>query len=135
MKTFTLIAQDATHAERLNDVVSFVGEDDSGSFGLLAGHARFVTCLVIGLARARLAADGRWRYLALPGGVAYFRDDVLTISTRRFLLGDDYDEISAGLQGRLLAEEEQLRAVKASLHRMEEAMLQRLWQLNRQRAL
>lgn len=135
MKTFTLIVQDATHAERLDEVLSFIGEDDSGSFGLLADHARFITCLVIGLARTRLASDGQWRYLALPGGVVYFCDNVLTISTRRFLLGEDYNEISTALQGQLLAEEEQLRAVKASLHRMEEAMLQRLWELNRQRAL
>ena len=45
VKTFTLIVQDATHAERSSDVLSFVGEDDSGSFGLMADHARFITCL------------------------------------------------------------------------------------------
>ncbi len=41
--------------ERIDDVSSFVGEDDSGSFGLLARHDRFMTVLDFGLARLPLA--------------------------------------------------------------------------------
>ena len=37
MKAFTLRLQDATHAEEITGVTSFVGEDASGSFGILAG--------------------------------------------------------------------------------------------------
>ena len=45
MNGFTLELHDANHAQRVDDVVSFVGEDASGSFGLQAGHARFMTML------------------------------------------------------------------------------------------
>ena len=38
-------------------MASFIGEDDSGSFGILAGHARMMTMLGFGLARFR--AGGR----------------------------------------------------------------------------
>jgi F-type H+-transporting ATPase subunit epsilon len=128
--TFKLQLQDATRAEEIAGVTSFVGEDDSGSFGILAGHTRMLTALIIGLARFRIGAD-TWRYLAVPGAVLYFQDNVLTVSTRRYLLDADYMRISRALQQQLLAEEEQLQTMKTSLHHMEEAMLKRLWEMGR----
>lgn len=133
MKTFELLLQDATHAQRIPGVTAFVGEDASGSFGILAGHARLMTSLSVGLARFR-DADGAWHYLAQPGALLYFHDNQLTLSTRHFLLDDDYAAISAALQQQLLAEEEQLHTTKASLHRMEEAVLRRMWRLGRAEA-
>ena len=96
MKSFTLKLQDATHAEEITDVTSFVGEDASGSFGILAGHARMMASLIIGLARIRFS-DKTWQYLALPGAVLYFHDNLLTISTRHYLRDDDYIRISQAL--------------------------------------
>ena len=130
MKTFTLRLQDATRSEQISDVVSFVGEDASGSFGVLAGHIRFLTCLVVGLARFR-SADGGWKYLALPGAVLYFKDDVLTLSTRHYLVDEDYTRISEALKQELMDEEEKLQSMKESLRRMEENILKRLWQMGR----
>ena len=130
MKSFTLQLQDAARAEEITGVTSFVGEDTSGSFGILAGHARMVTSLMIGLARFRIGEDA-WRYLALPGAVLYFDDNVLTLSTRHYLLDDDYLRISQALQQQLLAEEEALHAMKQSLHRMDQEVLKRLWEMGR----
>ena len=130
MRSFTLRLQDARHTEDIAGITSFVGEDRSGSFGILAGHARLVTCLIIGLARFR-PASGIWKYLALPGAVLYFHDDVLTLSTRHYLVDDDFKRISESLQQQLLAEEEKLHTIKESLHHMEEAVLKRLWALGR----
>ncbi len=125
MKTFKLILQDAMRIEQLENITSFVGEDASGSFGILAGHARLMTSLVFGLARFRVE-DQPWQYLAMPGGMLYFVDNELSISTRRYLKDDDYENISYGLQKQLLAEEEDLREMKQSLHRMEEEILRRM---------
>ena len=133
MKSFTLRLQDATHAEEIAGVTSFVGEDASGSFGVLAGHARMMTSLIIGLARFRVGNEA-WQYLALPGAVLYFHDNVLTLSTRRYLLDDDYMRISQALQQQLLAEEEKLHTMKESLHHMEEEILKRLWKKGRKDA-
>ncbi|WP_321370161.1 hypothetical protein [uncultured Desulfuromusa sp.] len=133
MKSFTLKLQDSTHAEEISQISSFVGEDASGSFGILAGHARFMTTLVVGLARFRVAHKN-WQYLALPGAVLYFCSNVLTLSTRHYLIDDDYMHISQALQQQLLEEEKKLRPLKESLYHMEEDILNHLWKMSRKGA-
>jgi F-type H+-transporting ATPase subunit epsilon len=128
VKTFAIELNDAFRRERIDDVTAFVGEDASGSFGILAGHVRFLTVLVFGLARFRVG-EADWRYLALPGGVLYFAGNTLQLSTRRYLAGDDYASISGQLEARLLEEEQHLRATKESLRRMEEELLRSLWRM------
>ena len=81
----------------IRDVTAFVGEDPSGSFGLRAGHTRFMTMLVVGLARFQ-RSDEVWQYLAIPGAVVYFHDNELVLSTRRYLLDDDYNRITEALR-------------------------------------
>jgi len=134
MKKFTLILQDATHTQQIEQVTSFVGEDATGSFGILAGHARMMTSLVFGLARFR-AGENDWQYLALPGAVLYFNDNELSLSTRRYLVDDDYERISIALHEQLLAEENELRELKKSLHHMEEEVLRRLWEIGHESGL
>ena len=125
MNPFTLNVFDATHEQRITGVTSFVGEDASGHFGILPNHTRFMTTLVFGLARFRLATDD-WHYLALPGAVLYFNQNELTISTRHFLIDTNLDRITKLLDQQLISEEENLRATRESLHRMEQAMLKHL---------
>jgi F-type H+-transporting ATPase subunit epsilon len=134
MKTFTLILQDATHTQRIEQVTSFVGEDATGSFGILAGHARMMSSLVFGLARFR-TRENAWQYLALPGAVLYFNDNELSLSTRRYLVDDDYERISIALHEQLLAEEKELHELKKSLHHMEEEVLRRLWEIGHKSGL
>ena len=130
MSTFTLEIADATHDERIDAVGAFVGRDSSGAFGLLAGHERMITVLVPGLARLRLAGGGR-EYLAVTGGVLHFADNRLHIATRRYLRDPDYGRISTLLKEQLAIEEQELSAVRESLHRLEGEMLRRLWTLGR----
>jgi F-type H+-transporting ATPase subunit epsilon len=128
MNTFLLHLQSATQYERIENVVSFVGEDDSGSFGILSGHGRMMTLLGFGLARFRVI-DQDWEFLALPGALAYFVDDQLYLNTRRYLRGKDYERLSVLLRKELLAEEEALREMKQSIRRLEEEMFKRLWKM------
>ena len=130
MNGFLVLLQSATQCERLEQVVSFVGEDASGSFGLMRGHGRFVTSLVFGMARVKYLDGGR-EYLALPEAVAYFDCDVLTLSSRRYLRDADYSRISRRLRDELLQEETKLVELKRSLEQMERAMMMRLWRLGR----
>ena len=131
MKTFVLHLQSGTQYERIDDAVSFIATDESGSFGILAGHARTMTSLVTGLTRFR-TADGAWRFLALPGAVLYFVDNELYVSTRRYLHNPDYKRVSQAWREELRAEEEKLRVVTESLNRLEDEMLKRLWTLQRE---
>jgi F-type H+-transporting ATPase subunit epsilon len=128
--SFTLHLQDARHYERMEGVTSFVGEDASGQFGLLAGHERMMTSLVFGLMRYRDGTGG-WEYVAVPGGIVYFVDNELFLCTRRYYRDKDYQRITAVLQEQLAAEEKTLQTIKQSLHRMEEEMFKRLWRLGR----
>lgn len=132
MNSFSLQLFDGRRSERFEGITDFVGEDGSGSFGILAGHARMMTVLVFGLARFRSGSDAPWRYLALPGALLYFDDNTLTLASRHYLIDDDYERISARLTDELLREEEQLHDMKASLQRMEEAMFKRIWELGQQ---
>jgi len=130
MSQFALNLFDASHEQRIEGVTSFVGDDASGSFGIQANHARFMTTLIFGLARFRLETE-EWQYLALPGAVLYFNNNELSISTRHFLIDTDLERISALLEQQLITEEDNLRATKESLHRMEQAMLKRMLTLKR----
>lgn len=131
MKTFALHVQSATQYAFIEGVANFVGEDQSGSFGIRAQHARMMTALGYGLARYQLKDDS-WHYLALPRAILYFVDNALYISTRRFLHDTDYQRISKGLLEQLLKEEEELRGIKESLYHLEQEMFKRLWQLGRE---
>lgn len=130
MKTFTLHLQSATQYVPIEEVVSFVGADETGSFGILAGHARMMTSLNYGLARYQLPT-GDWYYLAFPGGILHFVDNQLHISSRRFLRDSDYQTISEGLIQQLMAEETSLQEIRISLNRLEQEMFRRLWQIQR----
>ena len=128
MSSFSLRLQDATHAEVVDGVTSFVAEDCSGSFGIQAGHGRIMASLSFGLARFRIQTSD-WRYLALPGALLYFDDNVLTLNTRHYVIDEDYGRISELMHEQLLAEEEELKSLKQSLRRMEEEALRRMWKL------
>jgi F-type H+-transporting ATPase subunit epsilon len=130
VRTFTLHLQEATRYERIDGVESFIGRDRTGSFGILAGHARMMTALGFGLARFRKAGS-TWEYLALPGGLLYMVNNELFIGTRRYLRGSDAVEMSRALEAKLLVEEEALWTLKESLRKMEEALFRNLWRMKR----
>ena len=122
MNSFRLQLRDTRRHETIDGVCAFIGEDASGSFGVLARHARFMTVLVFGLARFK-ANDESWQYLALPGGLLYFTDNEMRINTRRYFRHADYATVSRDLLGILSREEQELLDIKRSLRRLEEHML------------
>jgi F-type H+-transporting ATPase subunit epsilon len=130
VNTFLLHLESATQYEAVDNLVSFIGEDDSGGFGILPGHARMMTMLGFGLARFRVAGRD-WEFLAFPGALAYFVNNELHLATRRYLRSSTFEAISAGLREQLLAEEVSQEAMKKSVGRLEEEMLKRLWRMRR----
>jgi F-type H+-transporting ATPase subunit epsilon len=132
MNGFVLHLQSATQYERIEHVASFVGEDDTGSFGILAGHVRMMTVLGFGMARFRVGGED-WQFVAVPGALVYFVDGELYLNTRRYLRDPDFERVSAVLRQQMLEEEEELRGMKQSVHRLEEEMMRRMWQMKRGR--
>ncbi len=130
MSGFTLHLLAADRSEHIDRVTSFVGEDKSGSFGLLPNHERFMTVLGFGLARVR-RANGQSEYLGFPGGLLYFLDNECRISTRRYLRDTDVTRIAQALSREMLEEERALDETRHKLHRLEAEMLKRLAELGR----
>lgn len=133
MNSFRIMLRDNSRSETIDGVVSFVAEDASGSFGLLAGHARIMTSLVFGLARFKTGA-GPWQYLAMPGAILLFDDNVLNLNTRRYLLGGDYEAMSSALVEKLAQEEHSLNEMKRTLHQIETHVLKQMLEMNKSAA-
>lgn len=130
MRSFTLHLQDARRHEQIAGVTNFIGADASGSFGVRAGHERFLTMLEFGLARFRGdEVDAVWEYLALPGGLLYMHAGDLFVCTRRYFRDTDYRRIGETLASELRQEEDRLRDTRTHLRQMEDEMLKRLWRL------
>jgi F-type H+-transporting ATPase subunit epsilon len=76
-----------------SDVAAVRAEDESGSFGILAGHANFLTALAVSVVSWR-RADGTQRYCAVRRGVLSVSDGtVVAIATREAISGDDLDHL------------------------------------------
>ena len=91
------------------DATAIRAEDESGSFGILDGHADFLTVLTISVLRWR-QADGAERYCAHRRGVfsvSAGRD--VRFATREAVLGTDPDQLESAVLSRFheVAEEEQ----------------------------
>lgn len=129
MKSFALHLHDSHGAEHFDDVVQFIAADGSGSFGVLAGHAHMVAVLRYGLARF-VDAAGRWRYLAMPGGVLSVTDKRLTLATVRYFLGEERVGIVRQLEDEMARADSDIHTSRATLSEIEHALVRRLGELS-----
>ena len=130
MSALVLHLESALRYERIEDIASFVGEDASGSFGLLPGHAPMATVLESGLARFR-TATGPWQYVAAPGAVLRLAADGLHYTAHRYLRGDNPDALREALRAAHAAQAQETHEIGRSVHRLEQEMMRRLWLLSR----
>jgi F-type H+-transporting ATPase subunit epsilon len=76
-----------------SDVVSVRAEDESGSFGILDGHADFLTVLTVSIVSWR-RGDAARRFCAVRRGVlSVSRGTLVAIATRQALLSDNLDHL------------------------------------------
>jgi|SRR6516162_60472 len=74
-------------------VVGVRAEDESGSFGILEGHADFLTALTVSVVSWRRTDEVR-RFCAVRRGVlSVSRGSLVAIATREALVGDDLDHL------------------------------------------
>jgi len=132
MSTFILHLHDAYQIQHFENLISFVGSDESGSFGIRSQHVRMMTILNKGLSSFTLD-NGDTRYLASSGAVVYFDQNQLTLSALRFFVDSDHRRVRTLLEQQIDRETAELSRLKDSLQHMEDAMLQRLWELERTR--
>lgn len=85
--TPTAVAVDESH------VVSLRAEDESGSFGILDGHADFLTALTVSVISWRCADDGQRLCAVRRGVLSVTNGDEVAIATAEAVLGDDLEHL------------------------------------------
>jgi F-type H+-transporting ATPase subunit epsilon len=125
MNTFVMHLQSPSQYERIDDIISFVGIDESGSFGILPRHERMMTVLSPGIMRFILAGNEP-EYLGLAESVLRFVDNQLFISCHKYLRDRNYEHLADALVQKLHEEEEELAAMRETIRQMEEALLKQL---------
>jgi F-type H+-transporting ATPase subunit epsilon len=98
-----------------DDVVSLRAEDETGSFGILPGHADFLTALSVSVVswRDRLGAE---HHLAVRGGMFEVRGGAaITIATREAVVSDDLHHLESEVLAsfRRMIEEERTARIDA----------------------
>lgn len=77
------------------DVFSFRASDASGSFGILAGHAEFLTVIPASVVEWR-EHDGQWQYCTVRGGVLSVSEGrQIALACREGILGHDLASLEA----------------------------------------
>jgi len=129
MNSFALTLLDSRGCDEFAAIMQFIGADNSGSFGILAGHEHMVGLLRYGLARF-CDESLHWRYVALPGGVLRFADNHLTLTTVRYFLGDDHALICEQLDAEMTRLDSEVHSARATLSEIEQSLVKRLTELS-----
>ncbi|MFN4130162.1 MAG: F0F1 ATP synthase subunit epsilon [Paracoccaceae bacterium] len=82
--------------------------DASGSFGILPGHADFLTRLAVSVV-SWTTADGAQQFCAVRGGALTVRGGHVAIATREAVMGDDLATLDRDVLARFRAEVDEER--------------------------
>ena len=75
------------------DVAHLRGEDETGAFGILAGHADFLTALAVSVLSWRDAGGAEY-HIAVQGGMLEVRDGrTIAVATRQAIASDDLHKL------------------------------------------
>jgi F-type H+-transporting ATPase subunit epsilon len=106
------IVVDAGHVAHLR------AEDESGAFGILAGHADFLTALVPSVVSWR-DARGSEHHVAVRGGVLQVRGgEAIAVATREAVPDDDLHHLESEVLARFRRELADEQAARADANRL-----------------
>ncbi len=100
-------------------VLAFRGEDASGAFGILPGHAEYLTSLAMSVV-SWTGLDKAQRCCAVRRGVLTVTPERdIAIATREAIVGDDIETLERTVLGRFRAEIEAERAERVDSTRLQ----------------
>jgi F-type H+-transporting ATPase subunit epsilon len=109
-----------------DDILALRAEDASGSFGILPGHAEFLTSLAISVVDWK-RADGSRHYCAIRRGMfSVTGGRTIAIATREAVPGDDLLNLHEIVLSRFRADQEAERAEHVSSTRMQLAAIRQI---------
>jgi F-type H+-transporting ATPase subunit epsilon len=101
------------------DVASLRAEDASGDFGILSGHADFLTSLAVSVVRWT-RQDGAVRFCAVRGGMlSVTAGREIAVATREAVVADDLAGLQLSILTRFHTEIEAERADRAGSTRLQ----------------
>lgn len=113
------------------EVAHIRAEDPSGSFGVLPGHADFLTVLSISVLTWK-DSSGREHHVALRGGMLSVRGGVAVIvATPEAVTGDDLHRLETEVLARYRCELEEERAAHTESQRLHLAAIRQIMRLLR----
>lgn len=102
----------------VDDIASVVAEDETGAFGVRAGHADFVTALAVAVVGWRATGGGEG-YCAVRGGLLTVSGGTeVAVATREAVLGEDLAELEAVVRDRLLSDTAAEREARTRAERL-----------------
>jgi F-type H+-transporting ATPase subunit epsilon len=108
------------------DITSLCAEDESGGFGILAGHADLLTVLPVSVVSWR-HADGKMGYCAVRRGVLTVQHGTqIAIATREARRGDDLDTLEASVLVQFRAEVDAERTGRVATTRLHTEAIRRI---------
>ena len=113
------------------DVVHLRAEDQTGAFGILRGHADFITVLEISVVTWR-DSKGIEHHVAVRGGVLQIeRGELISIATREAVQGDDLRRLESEVIAQFRRGLDQERAAHADAERLYLAAMRQIYRLIR----
>lgn len=110
--------------------VRIVAEAPDGAFGMLPRHADFVTALTAGVLTYR-PEDGAERFVGVNGGTLVKCAGEVLVATRNAITGTDLDELRERVRATFQEIDEEERAARSALARLEAGMIRRMRELER----
>jgi len=112
------------------DVVHLRAEDSTGAFGILRGHADFITALEISVVTWR-DANGDEHHVAVRGGVLEVARDEISIATRQAVPGDDLHRLETEVITQFRRGLDEERTAHADAERLYLAAMRQIYRLIR----
>jgi F-type H+-transporting ATPase subunit epsilon len=110
-----------------DDVVHLRGEDETGAFGILPGHADFLTALALSVVSWR-NVEGAEHHLAVRGGMLEVRGgNSITIATREAVAGDDLHRLETEVLATFRRRSEDERVARTDAQRLYLAAIREIY--------
>jgi F-type H+-transporting ATPase subunit epsilon len=116
---------------RTDEAAHIRAEDSSGGFGILRGHADFLTVLTVSVLTWRDGL-GREHYVAVRGGMLSVRNGrSVTLATPEAVAGEDLHRLEADVLARFQRHLDEERAAHTAAQRLHLAAIRQIMRLLR----
>jgi len=100
------------------DVAHVRGEDETGAFGILAGHADFLTALAVSVLSWRDAGGAEY-HIAVQGGMLEVRDgQTVAVAVRQAIASDDLHKLETEVLTAFRQASEEEKAARIDAERL-----------------